>query len=256
MADDLNDEWWNHDTTCEEGGDKPEKGSKAVVTKKRECSDEDPPAKQKSKRKRRRITDVELKQTGFSAHDFCQALEEHYKGKLSVVEREAMSMKSCAFGPSNPDMSHTVPSILKEALPKWQRLCSAHDTKKSPLAIVISQGAVRALHLNKEASTFKGEKCKTVKLFARHMKQESQAKFLASNVTHFAIATPARLASLIAEGSLSLKHTKLVMLDWNWRNVKLKRMVDIPDIKKSLFDLLKNSIIPACKSDHVKIAIF
>lgn len=248
MADDLNDEWWNHETD-----NKIEAPTdNAEDTKESKCN----VVKQKKRRRRKRITDVKLKENGSSPDDLCNAISHFYDGKLSVVEKDAMSLEKCHFGPVNQDMSHTVTSLLKEALPKWQRLCTSHSEKKSPMVIILSSGAVRALHLNKEASLFKGIKCKTAKLFARHMKQEAQAKFLKSNVIHFAIGTPARVSSLIAEDSLSLVHTKIIMLDWNYRDSKLKRMIDIPDIKKVLYNLLKDFVIPACKMHRVKIAMF
>lgn len=248
MADDLNDEWWSQETD-----DKIEETiSKVVDVNDTKCE----AVKPKKKRRRRRITDMKLKQNGSTSDDLCNGISHFYEGKLSAVERDALNLEKRHFGPVNHDMSHTVTSVLKEALPKWQRLSTSHDEKKSPLVIVLSSGAIRALHLNKEASHFKGLKCKTAKLFARHMKQEAQAKMLKANVIHFAIGTPARVSSLLAEDSLSLEHTKLVMLDWNYRDTKLKRMIDIPDIKTALYALLKDFVIPACKMHHVKIAIF
>lgn len=280
MADDLQDEWWNSDDVDKEKhsldqekkdtkdgeeinaeGNLKENAEKVSKPNKRKPNqavhgNESSPKKSRKRPKKKRITEMTLSEHGASPDAFKKAIEVFYAGKLSAVERDAISMSDEHFGPTNCDHSHTVTSFLKEALPKWQKLKSSHSQKMAPLVIILSANANRSLELNRDSGVFKGEKCKTAKLFARHLKPEAQAKFLESNVVHFAIGTPARVGSLLAQGSLSLNCLKLVMLDWNWRDVKMKRMLDIVDIRNSLMSLLKDFIIPSCKSNHTKIGLY
>ncbi|XP_077974368.1 uncharacterized protein C3orf26 homolog isoform X2 [Styela clava] len=224
MADDLQDEWWNSDEDDKRSDGSEEEGisnndkesdqdksnleesdnavSKSSKKRKLNQSDGDKKSAAKKSRKRpkkKRITEVTLTEGGDSPDVFRKAIEEFYAGKLSAVERDAIALSDNHFGPTNCDLSHTVTSFLKEALPKWQKLKSAHSQKMAPLVLLLSANANRSLVLNRDSGVFKGDNCKTAKLFARHLKPEAQAKFLESNVVHFAIGTPARVASLLAQ---------------------------------------------------------
>ena len=46
-----------------------------------------------------------------------------------------------------------------------------------------------------------------------------------------------------------------MVLDWNWRDVKLKRMVDIPDVRRDLTVLLKEFVVDRVKCTPCRIAI-
>uniref|UniRef100_H2YF06 Uncharacterized protein n=1 Tax=Ciona savignyi TaxID=51511 RepID=H2YF06_CIOSA len=126
----------------------------------------------------------------------------------------------------------------------------------SPLIIVVCGNALRASKLNTEAKMFKGKEAKSIKLFARHFKIDDQMKLLRENVIHFAVATPERLRSLLQQDGISLAHTRAVVIDWNWRDVKMKRLIDVREARSSLMSLLKDHVIPACKKYHVKIGLF
>ena len=55
--------------------------------------------------------------------------------------------------------------------------------------------------------------------------------------------------------SLHLDQMTHVVLDWSWRDVKLRRMIDIPEIKADLFKLLQKYILPRAKLENVKIGL-
>ena len=41
-------------------------------------------------------------------------------------------------------------------------------------------------------------------------------------------------------GSLKTSQLKYVILDWTWRDQKLRRMIDIPEVGRSIQKLVKN----------------
>lgn len=86
---------------------------------------------------------------------------------------------------------------------------------------------------------------------------EEQVKLLQKGVTHIGVGTPGRISALIEKGrtrafllldlevfealfpcdttcscpeGLNLRALRYVVLDWNWRDQKLRRMADIPEV--------------------------
>ena len=55
--------------------------------------------------------------------------------------------------------------------------------------------------------------------------------------------------------SLKLENVKRVVIDWSWRELKMRRLIDMPDVRSQLFDLLKTSIIPRLKEGNCKLAL-
>ncbi|MGH0140635.1 UNVERIFIED_CONTAM: hypothetical protein FKN15_043675 [Acipenser sinensis] len=114
--------------------------------------------------------------------------------------------------------------------PKWAKLCKNHTEQKSVVMLIVCSSAHRVLDLIKQLTTFKGN-AKVLKLFAKHIKVEEQIKLLQKGVTHMGVGTPGRIKALAEQDGLSLKALKYVVLDWNWRDQKLRRMPDIPEVK-------------------------
>ncbi len=86
---------------------------------------------------------------------------------------------------------------------------------------------------------------------------KEQVKLLNKNGAHFAVGTPNRISSLMQADALKEEETYYVILDWNWRDVKLRRMVDMPEVRNDLFELLKKYIIPAaCSNERLRIGLF
>ncbi|CAK8678884.1 unnamed protein product [Clavelina lepadiformis] len=217
--------------------------------------DDETTAVKKKKRKRKRITEEEIPTSGGDCSSLRNALNKHFPD-LSTLEVEDMALDDCHFTTCNVEKTHTVISYLKQTLPKWHRISTDHNHKMSPLILVICGNALRASNLNSSSKPFKGKSCRSAKLFSRHMKIEEQAKTLKNSVIHFAVGTPARIKALIQQGALTLAHTRAVVIDWNWRDVKMKRIADVRETRESLFSLLKDCVIPACKTGNVKIGLF
>jgi len=62
---------------------------------------------------------------------------------------------------------------------------------------------------------------------------------------------------LLFEGHMTLEFTKLLVLDWNWRDIKLKRMVDQREIREPLAEIFFKYLIPTMKKHgKPKIGLF
>ncbi|MGH0133824.1 UNVERIFIED_CONTAM: hypothetical protein FKN15_008540 [Acipenser sinensis] len=108
--------------------------------------------------------------------------------------------------------------------PKWAKLCKNHTEEKSVVMLIVCSSAHRVLDFIKQLTTFK-----VLKLFAKHFFfVEEQIKLLQKGVTH--MGTPRRIKALTEQDGLSLKALTYVVLDWNWRDQKLRRMPDIPEV--------------------------
>ncbi|XP_032346078.1 protein CMSS1 isoform X11 [Camelus ferus] len=153
------------------------------------------------------------------------------------------------------DLTHSLSSYLKEICPKWVKLRKNHSEKKSVLMLIICGSAVRALELIRSMTAFRGDS-KVMKLFAKHIKVQEQVKLLEKRVVHLGVGTPGRIKELIKQGGLNLNPLKFLVFDWNWRDQKLRRMMDIPEIRKEVFELLEMGVFSLCKSESLKLGLF
>ncbi|XP_039945081.1 protein CMSS1 isoform X5 [Hirundo rustica] len=239
--------------------------SKPAVKKKRkqptECFLSGPEEKQEStvkakRRKKKKISDVLQKSApkpGVPA-DLQNLLNQHFGENRSVIEIEELQLSDSCFLPAN-DLTHSFSSYLKEICPKWAKLRRNHKEKKSVVMLVLCSSALRSLELIKSMTAFKGD-CRVLKLFAKHIKIKEQMNMLEKGVFHIGVGTPGRVKALVEQDALCLNSTKYMILDWNWRDQKLRRMMDIPEIKKETIDLLEKSIIKLCRDGSVKLGLF
>ncbi|KAM8976172.1 protein CMSS1 isoform 3-T3 [Pelodytes ibericus] len=277
MADDLGNEWWEEPTgdagessAAEEvreteqkignkkkkipDGKKEKRCSREVAVQK-EAEKEDPPAKSK-RRKKKTITDVlatSAPKAG-TPEDLQSLLLEHFGNTRSVIELEELKLPDSGYAKAN-DLSHTLSSYLNLICPKWSKLSKKHKEKKSLLLLVVCSSAHRALELIKLINAFKGD-AKIMKLFAKHIKIQDQIKWLGKNIIHLGVGTPGRIKALIEQDGLSLESLKYLVLDWNWRDQKLRRMMDIPEVKKETLELLEGGILSASKEGSLKLGLF
>lgn len=70
------------------------------------------------------------------------------------------------------------------------------------------------------------------KLFAKHMKLEEQAAFLAGKKFLFAAGTPNRILKLLDQDGLSLQQTRLVVLDCTWKDAKNRNLFDVVSLRR------------------------
>ncbi|XP_030059924.1 protein CMSS1 isoform X2 [Microcaecilia unicolor] len=212
--------------------------------------------KKKRKRKKKKISEI-LAQSDPKPgvpSDLQRMLVQHFENKRTVIEMEELMLPDACFLPSN-DLTHTLSSYLKEICPKWTKLCKNHQAKKSPLLLLVCSSAHRALELIKLLTAFNGNS-KVLKLFAKHIKIKEQMKSLEKGVIHLGVGTPARIKALIEQDGLTLDSLKCLIFDWNWRDQKLRRMMEIPEVKKETMELLKTGMIAACRAGTLKLGLF
>ncbi|XP_042281588.1 protein CMSS1 isoform X2 [Thunnus maccoyii] len=291
MGDDLGDEWWTNEANSDASEveeeteqekrptekpntqTKPEKRKRiaektvkakkkkkneqkeVIIPQKKETEDEKS-AKPKRKRKKKTITDVlaSSEPKPGCPTDLQKLVAQYFSDKRSVIEQEELKLHDSCFLSSN-DLTHSLSSYLKQICPKWSKIQKQHAEKSSVVMLIVCSSALRTIELIKQLTTFKGE-AKAIKLFAKHIKIEEQVKLLQKGVTHIGVGTPSRISALIEKDGLNLQALRYLVLDWNWRDQKLRRMVDIPEIKVDVFKLLESGILNGCKEDKVKIGLF
>ncbi|EDO38728.1 predicted protein [Nematostella vectensis] len=276
MADDLDDEWWLDNS--KDGETSPDQGKSDNNAKKRKHetirevdntdhvkTDKDNNKIEKKKKKRKRkpkIEDVSIKLEGSSASSvlwetFCSKCG----SKLTDLELEDLKIdESCCLvedSVHSGDANELSP-YLGRVLPFWGKQVEKLDKKKiagSPLLLVVTSAARRAVELNKSLDQFKSG-CEVAKLFAKHFKIEEQAKFLNSKVVHMGIGTPNRILKLIKSDSLKTSQLKYVVFDWTWRDQKLRSLMDIPEVLDDMKSLLQEFLLPLAKSAKIQVGLF
>ncbi|XP_038202213.1 protein CMSS1 [Arvicola amphibius] len=281
MADDLGDLWWENQPAAasspepsggEEGEDtelmqqdtasvseppketeQTKQPTECFLRKPKETKEE---ARKTRKWKKRKISDILAKSEPKpgTPGDLQKLIKDHYSGSRSVVELEELNLPDSCFLKAN-DLTHSLSSYLKEICPKWVKLRKTHSEKKSVLMLIICSSAVRALELIRSLTAFKGD-AKVMKLFAKHIKVQEQVNLLEKRVIHLGVGTPGRIKQLVKQDGLNLNPLKFLVFDWNWRDQKLRRMMDIPEIKKEVFELLEVGVLDLCKSESLKLGLF
>merc|ERR1712150_255097 len=124
----------------------------------------------------------------------------------------------------------------------------------SPLLLVICGSGLRAANLTRELRNF-SDGVQICKLFAKHIKLAEQIKFLKSRKTHIGIGTPNRIKALLDEGVLKLDQVKYFVVDWSFRDTKFRRIADIKEIRKDLYDMFSTHLISRVKDKKGKFAL-
>ncbi|XP_028848239.1 protein CMSS1 isoform X2 [Denticeps clupeoides] len=288
MGDDLGEEWWIHgDNSGVSDGDEddpvdtedkkePEHPGRAKKRKndpagpqrkakknKTECfitkdvTEEPQTSKTKKRRKKKKtITDVlaASESKPASPAELQKLLQAHLSTTCSVIEQDELSLQDSSFLTSN-DLTHSLSSYLKEVCPKWAKLQKHHTATRSLVIVIVCSSALRTIELIKQLTAFKGG-AKVLKLFAKHIKLKEQLDQLGKGVAHIGVGTPARLSTLIDREGLSLDSLRYLVLDWNWRDQKQRRMVDVPEVKSELLKLLECGVLQRCREGTVKIGLF
>ncbi|KAM9850523.1 protein CMSS1 isoform 2-T2 [Aulostomus maculatus] len=233
---------------------KNKREEECIIQKETESKESTKPARKRKKKKT--ITDVLASsdpKPGCPA-DLQNTVAQYFSDKRSVIELEELQLQDSCFLSSN-DLTHSLSSYLKQICPKWAKLHKQHTEKNSVVLLIVCSSALRTIELIKQLTTFKGE-AKTIKLFAKHIKMEEQVKLLQKGITHIGVGTPGRIGALIEKEGLNLRGLRYLVLDWNWRDQKLRRMMDIPEVKVDFLKLLERGILKDCKADQIKIGLF
>lgn len=269
MADDLDDQWapasdkdddnensggelstavaTNNDTSSKQG----DKRKKAV-----DDGEDLEDAKKKKKKRKNKTTELqEAEVIPLTALDLISCMEKHWLNTLTAIEKEEAQIQESNFAYCN-DLTHTANSFLEKMAPKWKKMMttSASEEPGTPLMLLVCPAALRAASLNRDIQEFK-RGCRVAKLFAKHMKLAEQEKFLKKGVIHMGIGTPNRIQALVECGALKLTALSHVVLDWSWRDSKLRRLADVPEVRDDTFKLLTKHLIPLVRSGKTKISL-
>ncbi|XP_026860960.2 protein CMSS1 isoform X2 [Electrophorus electricus] len=282
MGDDLGNEWWTQGdysdvSNVEEETQPKAKGHTKQNAKKRKLTSSRPDkakkkpkeclvtkekakgeegSKKPNRRRKKTITDVLASSDPApgSPADLRSLLQSHFGATRSVIEQEERFLPESCFLMSN-DLSHSLSSYLKEVCPKWSKVQKQHTQTSSVLLLIVCGSALRTIELIKQLTTFKGQ-AKVLKLFARHIKVEEHMKLLSKGVTHIGVGTPGRVSVLIEKEGLHLQALRYLVFDWNYRDRKQRKMVDIPEVKGEFVRLMETGIIKKCQEGAVKIGLF
>lgn len=293
MADDLGDEWWTQGDNSgvseveedtqplaeeqpKKSPAKKRKGEKQVQdntkkkkrkkTEKKECfitqerseekGDKESNKNKKRRKKKKTITDVltSSEPVPGSPADLVSLLKSHHSQTRSVIEQEELMLSESCFLSSN-DLTHSLSSYLKEVCPKWAKIQKQHTQTRSVVLLIVCGSALRTIDLIKQLIAFKGQ-AKVLKLFAKHIKVDEQIKLLSKGVTHIAVGTPGRICALLEKEGLTTQGLRYLVLDWNYRDQKHRRMVDIPEVKGDLLKMMDHGLIQSCRGGTVKIGLF
>ena len=93
--------------------------------------------------------------------------------------------------------------------------------------------------------------------FAKHKKLAEQIDYIKKNRVNMVFATPNRLLQLLEESDESsfFKYLKYLIVDYTHRDCKLKRFIDINEIKSEFIKLFFKYIQPANSKSKSKTKI-
>lgn len=247
----------------------------APVAKSRGASLGDEAASAK-KRKRLNITEIlELKKDELNRPDYCvnefkQLLLKHMDKSFSNVERIDLNLHADAdAGCTTSDklskylIKRAKTSVSQSAAqqigekfsPKFAKFLKKKKMsakKARPYAVVLCSSAVRCIQLQKEldetCAQLKNKSLKWIHAFAKHKKLNEQIDYIQKRADpiHLVFATPQRFAQLVQTDAKALKLAALryCVVDYNHRDCKQKRLVDIPEIKADFVSLLFTHLLP------------
>ncbi|KAI7808836.1 protein CMSS1, partial [Triplophysa rosa] len=221
-----------------------------------EKGDKESNTKKKRRKKKKTITDVlaSAEPVPGSPADLRSLLKTHYSQTRSVIEQEELTLPDSCFLNIN-DLTHSLSSYLKEVCPKWAKIQKQHTQTRSIILLIVCGSALRTIDLIKQLGAFKGQ-AKVQKLFARHIKLDDHIKVLGKCVTHIGVGTPGRIAALLEKEGLTMQGLRYLIFDWNHRDQKQRRMVDIPEVKTELLKIMDLGLVQSCREGAVKIGLF
>eukprot|EP00794_Sanderia_malayensis_P000621 gene621-1286_t len=262
MADDLaEDEWWHGGADHKDSEEKSDKGKKEKTSseKKRQkreilSSSEDENqenqdadnSKLKTKQRKKRKTAVNKdtpSKTVIDSSVLWNCFHGSTKGKLSKMELDELkpnNFDECFLNDTiepYTSLDQLSPFLIR-VIPRWTKAMQSIKPKcnGSPALLIVCSSAKRSVEINRAIKSFKTSTCKTAKLFAKHFKLEEQQEFLSTSCIHVGVGTPNRILKLVNDDYLKLKKLKYVVFDWNYKDPKQRRMIDIPEkiFKKEL----------------------
>ncbi|KAL0085673.1 U3-containing 90S pre-ribosomal complex subunit-domain containing protein [Phycomyces blakesleeanus] len=177
---------------------------------------------------------------------------------LTAVELEEKELPEKSFV-DNQKFKHehtleALPNYIKFGVAGHKKLSKKPTELASPVALVLTHSAVRAVDLVRALKEF-NETAKIAKLFAKHLKVEEQVIFLEKYPIHIGVGTPNRINTLLEQGHLKLDRLELVIVDTE-RNAKRFNILDNDAVRGDIFSFLGNYISPRMKEGKTKLGLF
>ena len=194
--------------------------------------------------------------------DLVTTIRIHYKKSKSEYElEELLSIFQSSISAASPSTSKTaLDEYLLQSIPqsKWSKQA---DLSSAPVVLIIAQSALRCIELGKILKNSSSAKIFAFHyLFAKHKKLSEQIELLEKSTTVFniIIGTPKRIDDIFERNVLNLKRLKLVLIDWNYQNIKQQRLIDLHQLKSELCHLLceEKFLVKRFFKEKTRIGIF
>ena len=124
-----------------------------------------------------------------------------------------------------------------------------------PKVVIICSGGLRCMDMIRLLKHIH-EKSRIAKLFSKHLKLEDQLKYLKQHPkTNIVCGTPNRLYKLESIAAIAWNEVKLIVLDCGWKDAKDRSLLDLPEMRKDVLNLLSGEVLDRLKSSNTKIAV-
>jgi hypothetical protein len=225
--------------------------------------------KKKKKNKRLNISELlklrgdQFDQDDFQTNEFKSQMVAYLNKHLSSVEKNELNLSDQVLNERLSEMimkpakklnknSEKVKKVLVSKLfqKKLGKKCETYlksskaTQKQAPFIIILCQSAVRCIEVQREldlhVDLLKQRQMLWMHAFAKHKKLDEQIEYIKKQrkqSTHLVYATPKRFEQLLDAECFDLKHLKYVLVDYTHRDVKLKRLFDLHEIRVDFMNL-------------------
>ena len=191
--------------------------------------------------------------------DLVTTIRIHYKKSKSEYELDellSIFQPSISASPSQTSLDESLLELIPK--PKWSKQT---ELSSAPVVLIIAQSALRCIELGKILKNSSSTKLFSFHyLFAKHKKLSEQIELLEKPTTMFnvIIGTPKRIDDIFEKNVVNFKRLKLVLIDWNYQNIKQQRLIDLNQLKSELCHLLceEKHLVKRFFKEKTRIGIF
>jgi hypothetical protein len=177
--------------------------------------------------------------------------------QCTLLKMSFPALSNTLLHPSNfysPDLQENTGYVFSTLISNFNRdfriTLNSHKVVGNPLVVIVCSGARAAASVINGIS--KDMKCKIGKLFAKHFKIKDQVEAL-KYAFPIVVGTPNRLSKLISLGSLSLRSTKLVVVDVS-KDAKDFSILTMPEVSEDFYTLFVSDILPNVNNLKISLA--
>lgn len=220
----------DNETPLKEEGVKQQESSNKRSLSPRTTPDKEEVVPETTKKKRkRRHKDNPLAELGHTVRTLSDGEQAKLLTDFAGIAFGANQVRTCDETSNLPDRIQGL--ISRRKMKRWKE-------KQSPCVLIVCLSARRAVQMLKELAPFN---IRAAKLFAKHMSIDTQKELLEDGAFGIAVGTPHRILALLQEKALTLKSTKLVVLD-TFQNQKGFSVYTLPDTMTATKDLLQDHV--------------